>query len=38
MELTDALLVNPNDTEQLPEEIDEPDEMEEQLDIEKQCE
>ena len=27
-----------DDTEQLPEEIDEPDEMEEQLDIEKQCE
>ena len=29
---------NWDDTEQLPEEIDEPDEMEEQLDIEKQCE
>ena len=27
-----------DDTEQLPEEIDEPDEMEEQLDREKQCE
>lgn len=27
-----------DDTEQLPDEIDEPDEMEEQLDREKQCE